>query len=74
MQKSYHGLATGVGSFPYQDPAQALEVIFTRVPQIPHWPQLPQKGNHESMGSSIWHLCCRRVWSKKKQKGYIPLL
>lgn len=49
MQKSYHGLATGVGSFPYQEPAQALEVIFSRVPELPHWPQLPQKTATENM-------------------------
>ena len=38
------GLATGIGSLPYVDTATALPLIFENLPQIPHWPQLPQLG------------------------------
>lgn len=41
------GLATGVGSLPYLEPEQALPLIFSHLPQIPHWPQLPRRGGAE---------------------------
>jgi hypothetical protein len=47
MEKSYHGLATGIGSLPQKDAAPALELIFQRIPEIPHWPQLPAAGREE---------------------------
>ncbi len=45
----YYGLATGIGSMPYLDPRIALETIFSRVPALPHWPQLPQRGVEEGL-------------------------
>lgn len=42
------GLATGIGSLPFLEPAQALELIWRNMPDIPHWPQLPQRGSNES--------------------------
>ena len=44
---SPEGLATGIGSLPYLDPEEALALIFTDLPDIPHWPQLPKKGRQE---------------------------
>lgn len=41
------GLATGIGSLPCLDPEEALALIFTDLPDIPHWPQLPQRGTQE---------------------------
>ncbi len=41
------GLATGIGSLPYQDPEEAMALIFSNLPDIPHWPQLPQRGKQE---------------------------
>jgi len=41
------GLATGIGSLPYSDPEEALELIFNDFPDIPHWPQLPQRSKQE---------------------------
>lgn len=41
------GLATGIGSLPFLDPAQALELICTDLPDIPHWPQLPLLSKQE---------------------------
>ena len=41
------GLATGIGSLPCLDPEEALELIFTDLPDIPHWPQLPRRGKQE---------------------------
>lgn len=41
------GLLTGIGSLPYTDPGQALSLIFSTMPQIPHWPQMPRIGANE---------------------------
>ncbi|MCL6610756.1 MAG: hypothetical protein K6T66_04340 [Peptococcaceae bacterium] len=41
------GLLTGIGSVPYTDPAEALSLIFSNMPEIPHWPQMPLRGPGE---------------------------
>lgn len=41
------GLATGIGSLPFTDVHQALELIWKELPEIPHWPQLPRRGKTE---------------------------
>ena len=41
------GLATGIGSLPFVDPEAALELIFAELPEMPHWPQLPRRGEQE---------------------------
>lgn len=47
MAFSPQGLATGIGSLPYKEPAPALLLIRECLPFIPHWPQLPQRGRDE---------------------------
>jgi hypothetical protein len=42
-------LATGIGSVPYASPEQAVEMILAKIPQAPHWPQLPKLGFLEQM-------------------------
>jgi hypothetical protein len=41
------GLATGIGSLPFTDARQALDLIWAELPEIPHWPQLPRIGKME---------------------------
>jgi hypothetical protein len=41
------GLATGIGSLPFTDAQQALDLIWAELPEIPHWPQLPRRGKME---------------------------
>jgi len=41
------GLATGIGSLPFVEPGQALDLIWANMPYLPHWPQLPQRGEGE---------------------------
>ncbi|MBI4972206.1 MAG: hypothetical protein HZC16_00115 [Candidatus Omnitrophica bacterium] len=43
------GLATGIGSLPYRDADEALDLIFKYCPQIPFWPQLPKRDLREGM-------------------------
>ncbi len=38
------GSVTGVGSFPGEDPAAALRVVFGELPDLPHLPELPARG------------------------------
>ena len=47
--KELRGLATGIGSLPYKEPEQALDLIFKYTPQIPFWPQLPKRDIREGM-------------------------
>ncbi|NYE58799.1 methionine synthase [Carboxydothermus ferrireducens] len=37
-------LKTGIGSMPLVDATKNLEIIKEALPQIPHWPQMPQRG------------------------------
>ena len=43
------GLATGVGSLPYENAEEALDLIFKYLPEIPFWPQLPKRDIREGM-------------------------
>jgi hypothetical protein len=42
------GLATGIGSLPFIETPEALAMIRTYLPAIPHWPQLPRRGSSEN--------------------------
>lgn len=42
-------IATGIGSMPHQDPAEACRVIARYLPHLPHWPQLPKRTQLENM-------------------------
>jgi methionine synthase II (cobalamin-independent) len=46
-----YGLATGIGSTPHTVPGEALDLIFTYLKQIPHWPQLPRRGAAEGFSA-----------------------
>ena len=41
------GMATGIGSLPFEDPQEALTLIWSALPECPHWPQLPRRGRQE---------------------------
>ncbi|SNR77539.1 methionine synthase [Actinomadura mexicana] len=38
------GTATGVGSYPGDDPAESLRVVLGELPELPHLPELPARG------------------------------
>ncbi len=42
-------LATGIGSLPYSSPEHAVEMVLSKIPRAPHWPQLPKFGFSEQM-------------------------
>ncbi len=41
------GMATAIGSMPFVDAEAALDLIFAELPDMPHWPQLPRRGEAE---------------------------
>ncbi|MCX6650528.1 MAG: hypothetical protein NT131_02570 [Methanomassiliicoccales archaeon] len=41
--------ATGIGSLPHKDPAEAVELVLSRMEEVPYWPQLPSLGFGENM-------------------------
>jgi len=47
MVLSINGLATGIGSLPFLDEYEAANFVLEKLPKIPHWPQLPGKGEQE---------------------------
>jgi methionine synthase II (cobalamin-independent) len=46
-------MITGIGSFPYTDIDQTLDLIFSTCPRIPFWPQLPKRSPSENMYSTF---------------------
>ena len=42
-------LATGIGSLPGTDPAEAVRVVVGELPDVPHLPELPGRGPGASM-------------------------
>jgi hypothetical protein len=42
-------LATGIGSMPFTSPEQAVDLALSKIPEAPHWPQLPKLGFSEQM-------------------------
>ena len=45
---------TGIGSLPFLDPVEAVAFVAAHSPQIPFWPQLPQRDQRET---SIAQVC-----------------
>ena len=41
------GLATGIGSLPFEDPQKAVALILETFSACPHWPQLPRRSQKE---------------------------
>jgi len=49
------GMATGIGSVPFEDPDEALALILTAFPECPHWPQMPLRGQQEHFVHQFLH-------------------
>jgi len=42
-------MVTGIGSFPFTDVDEAIDLIFSTCREIPFWPQLPKRSRLENM-------------------------
>jgi hypothetical protein len=63
-------LATAIGSMPFDDPGRAGDLILSKLPSAPHWPQLPRLGLNEQMEIQFSeHMPCA-VIDRKKNRLY----
>lgn len=63
-------LATGIGSMPFDDPGHAVDLILSKLPYAPHWPQLPRLGLNEQMEIQFSeHMPCA-VIDREKNRLY----
>lgn len=62
--------ATGIGSFPHQNPGAACDVIMSTTPEIPIWPQLPKADFREQMEIQYSEGLPCVVLDEKKQRMY----
>ena len=63
-------LATGIGSMPFDDPGHAVDLILSKLPYAPHWPQLPKLGLNEQMEIQFSeHMPCA-VIDREKNRLY----
>jgi methionine synthase II (cobalamin-independent) len=47
--KTLKGLALGIGSLPYQDAGEAVDLVLQYLTKAPFWPQLPRRDKREGM-------------------------
>lgn len=63
-------LATAIGSMPFDDPGRACDLILSKLPEAPHWPQLPRLGLNEQMEIQFSeHMPCA-VIDREKNRLY----
>ena len=63
-------LATAIGSVPFDDPGKAIDLILSKLPSSPHWPQLPRLGLNEQMEIQFSeHMPCA-VIDREKNRLY----
>lgn len=80
------GVATGVGSLPGTDPAEAAAIVAGDLPDLPHLPELPARGPgadmvgrtagllvdlHVDVQPSGWRLVDRPGQDERRARGYL---
>lgn len=65
------GLATAIGSFPHENPAEAIELVFRTIPEVPVWPQLPNRAPDEGMLAQYVEGLPGIVWVPAEQHLFI---
>jgi hypothetical protein len=63
-------LATGIGSVPFEDPEVAVDVVLSRFPQAPYWPQLCRLGIDERMEVQFSEGLPRMVIDREKNRAW----
>lgn len=63
-------LTTAVGSLPFTDPEQALDVIMDAIPDAPIWPQLPRASHFEQMEAQFSEGMPRAIVDENKRRLY----
>jgi hypothetical protein len=63
-------VATAIGSLPHNDPAKAVSVILSNIPDAPIWPQLPKLGMNEQMEIQYSEAMPCSVIDREKSRMY----
>lgn len=63
-------LATAIGSMPFDDPGHACDLILSKLPGAPHWPQLPRLGLNEQMEIQFSEHMPSAVIDREKNRLY----
>ncbi len=64
-------MATGIGSLPFVDAQEAVSFVFDNIPEIPHWPQLPQRDEKEGfINQYMFPLLAFNLVTCKKDKFF----
>jgi methionine synthase II (cobalamin-independent) len=64
-------LITGIGSFPFTDANETIDIIFSTSGEIPFWPQLPKRSPEENMYSTFIEGVPSVVTDKNNETAYI---
>ncbi len=63
-------IATAIGSLPHKDPAKAVDVVLTHIPDAPIWPQLSSTGLNEQMEIQYSEALPNIVIDREKRRMY----
>lgn len=61
-------LATGIGSMPFSDPAEAVQIVLDNLAEAPMWPQLPRRDLLEQMEIQYSGALPRAVIDREKER------
>ena len=64
------GTVIGIGSLPFTDPQAAVDFVAQQSPQVPFWPQLPQRTPAEMMIPQFLKPICHLLQPRGDQYGY----
>jgi hypothetical protein len=64
------GAVTGIGSLPHISPAAALQAVAELSPEIPFWPQLPQRSDQERAIGQCLGVLADRIEPRSEGYGY----
>ncbi len=57
-------MITGIGSFPFTDLDEAIDLIFATCAEIPFWPQLPNRSPQENMYTTFLESVPCATWDE----------
>ena len=71
MEFQHSFITTGIGSFPHQDEKEVFRLILKNFPEIPFWPQLPNRSFLEGMVVQYSEGFPSIRWNEKEQKVWV---
>ena len=71
MKNNISLLATAVGSLPYDNPKEALDLIFSKINKFPIWPQLSKVSQNEDMLAQFTQNIPGIVFDKEENRWYM---